>query len=148
MWFQLHTTTGPFLLSAWYPPTEPGEVQTILSFGMELDRLRDKALGTLLIGDLNLHSKRWLFHSASNSKEGELMRDLTLKAGLRQIVRGPTRGAHLLDLAVTDIESASATVAAQIADHSIVITKLNLTLPRTASHTQKVRLIGTALRRT
>jgi hypothetical protein len=138
MWFHLHTSIGPFLLSVWYRPPAPGETQTITSFGTELDRLRGDALGTLLIGDLNLHSKRWLHHSASNSKEGELMRDLCSKAGLRQIVRGPTRGEHLLDLAITDVESACATVAAKIADHSTVITKMNWTLPRTASHSRKV----------
>ena len=138
MWFQLHTITGPYLLAAWYRPPVPGEVQTISSFGDELNQLRGNALGTLLLGDLNLHSKRWLCHSASNSKEGEMMREWCRGAGFRQIVRQPTRGAHLLDLGITDIESASATVAAQIADHSSVIIKLNITLPRTLSHSRKV----------
>ena len=66
------------------------------------------------------------------------MRDLCLKAGRRQIVRGPTRGEHLLDLVVTGIESASACVISKMADHFIVTVKLNLTLPQSVSHSRKV----------
>jgi hypothetical protein len=102
--------------------------------------LRNQALGTLLIGDPNLHSQRWLHQSSPNSSavDGETMRKLCSEVGLRQIVREPTRGDYLLDLVITDIESASAAVSSKVADHSIVTSRLNLTLPRTVSHKRKV----------
>jgi exonuclease III len=77
MWLQLHTNNGPYLLCSWYRPPNPGEVLSIDAFDTELAQLRGDALGTLVVGDLNLHSKRWLTHSASNSIEGERMRDTT-----------------------------------------------------------------------
>ena len=138
LWLQLHTDTGPYLLCAWYRPPAQGEVESIASFGTELNELRSHVLGTIILGDLNLHSQRWLWHSAGSSVEGETMRDLCSKRGLRQIVRGPTRGDYILDVSITDIESANASVSAKIADHSIVTARLNLTLPQTAPHSRKV----------
>ena len=119
LWFLIHAENGPYLLCSWYRPPVPGEVESIASFGKELELLRNQALGTLLIGDLNLHSQRWLHHSSPNSSEveGEAMRKLCSELGLRQIVRGPTRGDYLLDLVITDIESASAAVSSKVADH-------------------------------
>jgi hypothetical protein len=121
LWMQLHTDTGPYLLCAWYRPPVQGELESIESFGNELDELRRHAIGIVLVGDLNLHSQRWLRYSARNSAEGEAMRQLCSKMGLRQIVRGPTRGDNLLDLVITDIESASVIVDSEIADHAILI---------------------------
>ena len=138
MWFQLHSDVGPFLMSTWYRPPASGEVGTIESFEEEYSRLRGHALGTLLVGDLNLHCPRWLKHSSHNSKEGELMRNVCLKTGLRQIVRGPTRGENLLDLLMTDIESASVRVASKIADHAILLAHLNLSIPQTVVQKRKV----------
>jgi hypothetical protein len=73
MWMQLHTENGPYLLCAWYRPPAAGETQSIDSFGTELDTLRSNALGTLVVGDLNVHSQRWLGLSSCNSVEGEHM---------------------------------------------------------------------------
>ena len=100
--------------------------------------VENACIGTLLMGDLSLHYRRWLIHSDGNVREGEMMRDICLKNGLRQLVREPTRGEYLSDLAITDIESASVYVASKIADHAIVIARLNLTLPQTAAHKRKV----------
>ena len=138
LWLQMHTDNGPYLLCVWYRPPCQGEVLSISSFGEELDDLRRNALGTLLLGDLNVHSKRWLVHASSNSVEGECLRDLCLKSGMQQIVRGPTRGEYLLDLAVTDIASSTATVSSKIADHGIVTVRLNLSIPQTVAHSRKV----------
>ena len=138
LWLQMHTDNGPYLLCAWYRPPLPGEVDSITSFEAELDELRETSLGTLLLGDLNLHSKRWLIHSASNSREAESMKEVCLRKGLRQMVRQPTRGEHLLDLAITDIDLASVSVSAQISDHSLISVRLNLSLPRSVSYSRKV----------
>ena len=42
------------------------------------------------------------------------MNNISVKTGLRQIIREPTRGKHLLDLAITDIASMGASVTAPI----------------------------------
>ena len=138
MWFQMHSNNGPYLLCCWYRPPVQGEVASITSFMKELSLMRQQVIGTLLVGDLNLHCRRWLIHSAGNTCEGEMMRDECLKNGFRQLVREPTRGDHLLDLSITDIESAHASVSGKIADHAVVTTELNLTLPQTISHKRKV----------
>ena len=67
-----------------------------------------------------------------------MIRSICLQNWLRQLVREPTRGECLLGLAITDIESANACVASNIADHAIVIARLNMTLPQTAAHKRKV----------
>ena len=48
------------------------------------------------------------------------MREAAAGMGLRQVVRAPTRGPHLLDLALVDMEGTKAAVLPNIADHSIV----------------------------
>ena len=56
------------------------EVQPSPLGGMDSVRFRNKfeaadiahqALGILLVGDVNVHSKRWLYRSSHNSNEGE-----------------------------------------------------------------------------
>ena len=56
MWILMHTHLG--LLCCWYRPPLPGEVQSILDFETECNQLKDGALGMVLLGDLNLHSRR------------------------------------------------------------------------------------------
>ena len=84
-----------------------GEVQSITSLETEQDELRCDSIGIMLLGDLN---------PASNTSEADLMRDICRRKGLHQIVRQPTRGQYLLDLATTNIESASVAVMPKIAD--------------------------------
>ena len=98
---------------------------------MELDQLRDQALGVVLVGDINVHSERWLVHSTGNSIAGERLREICMKENLRQLVRKPARGDNLLDLVITDIESVSVVVAPKTADHAALFTRLNLSIPRT-----------------
>ena len=144
LWFQLHTNNGPYLLCAWYRPPAQGEVQTIQSFRAELAQVRCSSIGTILIGDLNLHSLRWLVHSASNTNEGKQMQDLCKDEGLRQLVRKPTRGEYLLDLVITDIELATVEVSTMIADHAVLMVRLNLVLPESSSHRRKVWMFSKA----
>ena len=56
----LHTDVGPYLLGVWYRPPEPGELDSIRSLETELNRYAHEALGTILVGDLNVHHTRWL----------------------------------------------------------------------------------------
>ena len=48
------------------------------------------------------------------------MRCATAQMGLRQIVRQPTRGNHLLDLVLTDVQGATTRVLPKTADHCVV----------------------------
>ena len=74
MWILMHTLLGPYLLCTWYRPSSPGEVQSISDFETEYNQLKDGVLGLVRLGDLNLHSQRWLRYSSNNSAEGDKMR--------------------------------------------------------------------------
>ena len=58
------------------------------------------------------------------------MQDQSSQVGLEQLVKSPTRGRHLLDLAMTDIHSASTKVLPRVADHSIVEVVLPFKAPK------------------
>ena len=131
LWLVVHTDHGPYLLCAWYRPPVPGEVETIRSFEKEWHAHCASALGTVLVGDLNLHHLRWLRDSSRNSSEGELMQTFCNQYGFRQLVSKPTRGNYKLDLLVTDIPNLGCTVTASIADHKGVLGRLKLRMPKT-----------------
>ena len=113
----MHTDTGPYLLGVWYRPPEPGETASINSFEEEWQRLSVDVLGTILVGDINVHHIRWLRYSSRNSAEGELLRDICDSIGLRQLVCEPTRGGNSIDLAFTDLDEVRCKVVSKIADH-------------------------------
>ena len=92
-------------------------MDSIKAFEEEWQRLSTDALGTIVVGDLNVHHIRWLRFSSRNSAEGELLRDICDSVGLRQLVREPTRGDNLLDLALTDVDEVRCKVVSKIADH-------------------------------
>ena len=70
------------------------------------------------MGDLNVHHKRWLRFSNDDTRIGSELKAFCDFHGLMQLVKAPTRNQYLLDLAITDIPGASATVLASIADHN------------------------------
>ena len=129
VWMIIHTNRGPHLVCSWYRPPAPREVGTIQSFESEMDKLVDDVRGVLVVGDINVHSRRWLSFSNGESAEGNAMRDASHRAGLRQIVQAPTRGEYLLDIAMTDIPGASAEVTASIADHKGVLVVVPFAMP-------------------
>ena len=92
--------------------------------------LRHEGIGTIIVGDLNVHSKRWLSNSNKNNAEGELLRSICSELGLRQLVREPTRGEHLLDLAFTDLDGVRCRVLRKVADHNGLSLTLPLSVPR------------------
>ena len=59
------------------------------------------------------------------------MHEVCTAAGLRQIVREPTRGDNLLDLVITDIHGASARVRGKVQDHNIDLASVAQTIPVT-----------------
>jgi hypothetical protein len=106
--------------------------------------LKVNVLGTMIVGDLNLHHERWLRFSTGNSAEGEMMRDICGKDNLRQLIREPTRGKNLLDLAITDIASATGTISTKIADHAVLFVRMNLSIPQSTAHRRTVWLYSKA----
>lgn len=65
--------------------------------------------------------------------------------GFRQLVRQPTRDNSLLDLVITDMEEVESTcILPKIADHNVVRTKANLSVPHSAPHSREVFLYKSA----
>ena len=64
IWAIVHSDSGPYLVCCWYRPSDPGNTNSIESFETEYMQHQDGVLGTLMLGDLTLHSIRWLVHSA------------------------------------------------------------------------------------
>ena len=56
-WLILHTNQGPLLLGNWYRPPCAGEVASIKSLQHEWQGLKALAMGTVVVGDLNVHHK-------------------------------------------------------------------------------------------
>ena len=136
-WFLLHTQNGPYLICCWYrPPREPEA--GMLAMQTELRRLRDQSVGTIIIGDLNAHQKRWLRYSADDTPAGAQLYNIAADEGLKQIVREPTRYTYLLDLVLTDIPGTSAKVGGIIRDHRYVLTQIKCNVPKTRSMKRRV----------
>ena len=134
IWAIVHSDRGPYLVCCWYRPPKSGDVVSIESFEAEYAKHKDGAVGVFVLGDLNVHSIRWLRHSARETVEGRVLHDISSKLGLRQVVRQPTRGEYLLDLVLTDVLDCQAKPCAAVADHRGVLTKVKFTIPETASH--------------
>ena len=138
LWMLMHTDLGPFLLGLWYRPPVPGETATIDSLWEEWGRHSPHALGTIMLGDLNIHHKKWLRHSSENTPEGYALRDFCDTVGLQQMVKQPTRGEYLLDLLLSDLEDTKCKVVSNIADHKGLLVSLPCKVPRTAFVTREV----------
>ena len=66
MWCFLHTNIGTILIGNWYrPPDDNGASMEMLP--EEIERLSRDAIATLVLGDMNVHHKRWLRHSREDS---------------------------------------------------------------------------------
>ena len=130
-WHILHADLGPILFCIWYRPPCSGEVASIASFEVEWARLAPDFIGTIVVGDLNVHHTHWLRHSTHVSVEGTRLYRFCIDNGFRQCVSAPTRGDNTLDLVLTDLEELRGTVVgAQISDHRIVRAEVNLSVPR------------------
>ena len=86
-------------------------------------------MGTLLLGDVHVHHVQWLGHSRETTACGKRMRLAAAQMGLKQVVDRPTRGQHLLDLVLTDVQGATARVLPKIADHSVIEVSAPLPMP-------------------
>jgi hypothetical protein len=138
VWLIIHAETGPYLMCLWYRPPDPGEVASIDSLVTEFGNHCAEALGTIILGDMNVHHTRWLRHSARTSTEGVALKDFCDASGLRQVVRAPTRGDHLLDLVLTDTDDLKCRVLPKIADHCALLCTLSLAAPKVKENVREV----------
>ena len=123
------------ILGVWVVQTpSPGDTSCIDSLEREWMVHSVMARGTVIAGDLNVHSIRWLRHSNAETPEGRRMAEVCRVHGLRQAVRGPTRGEHLLDLVLSDIPGVTATTTAAVADHMGVLAVVPFSVPEVAAH--------------
>ena len=58
IWCILYSSLGPMLLCAWYRPPLRGEIDSITSFLVEYEGLRNQVISIIIIcGDFNIHKK-------------------------------------------------------------------------------------------
>ena len=98
-------------------------------FREELDRLSVSVYGVIVLGDLNIHHRKWLRFSNRDTPEGEYLKSVCDDHDLRQIVDKPTRGQYLLDLCLTNLDRCKATVVNKIADHCGISLSVPLPIP-------------------
>ena len=104
VWLVLHSDQGPFLFGVWYRAPAPGETTGVTIFREEYCKHREGTLGSVVVGDFNVHQRQWLVHSAKNTPEGKALEDTCRDEGLKQLVREPTREEYLLDLVLSDLD--------------------------------------------
>lgn len=125
-WHLLHTDSGPLLLGCWYRPPHCGEVTSIETLHAEIEKYSASTFGTILLGDMNAHNKKWLRFSSHNSAEGTALCNSARTLGLVEMVKSPTRGPHLLDLCLTDmVSNVQCSVIPGVADHNMVLTEVD-----------------------
>ena len=113
----------------WYRPPDRNEDVSINSLEGEIGAWRNQVLGTILVGDLNIHHVRWLYYSNGVSTVGKDLRMIYNNLGLRQTVRCPTHlHGNLLDLILTDLVESRTSVLPRIADHNMTLIDLPLTI--------------------
>ena len=71
VWILTHTESGPILICCWYRRPCHGELNSIDSLGVEWHSLAGDAVGTVIIGDMNVHHTHWLRFSSHVSPEGK-----------------------------------------------------------------------------
>ena len=97
-------------------------------------------IGTVVVGDLDVHHKHWLEFYANVSVEVTRLLRFCEANGFRELVKEPTHEAgHLLDLGLTDMaEIERARVLPRVADHNIVRFVMNLSVIPQAQQVRRV----------
>ena len=136
-WLVVHGHRGPLLLGNWYRPPSRGETDSITSMKREWELHSSSVLGTILVGDMNVHQISWLRHSSGDTPEGRELQAQSGECNFRQMVRSPTRGEYLLDLVLSDLEGLKCEVIPVVADHRLVHTKMKFSVPK-VEHRERV----------
>ena len=106
--------------------------------------LRTVWVGCVLLGDINIHHRKWLKYSNRNSLEGQEFCAVCKELGMTQLVHEPTRGDHLLDVVLSSFFGLKTGVLPMIADHKPVTATLKLSVPSHVVACSKVWRYGQA----
>ena len=129
-WHLVHTGHGPVLLGLWYRPPARGEVHSISTLEAEWETLEGDCVGTVLVGDMNVHHVGWLAHSTGTTPEGSALYNFCVEHGLEEKVGQPTREGNLLDLVLTDMaKGVVCKVLPKLEDHALVLATVALGVP-------------------
>ena len=97
-------------------------MESITTLEKEHSALSEDAIGTLILGDMNVHEPSWLTFSHGSTPEGKALHKLCLDKGWKEHVRAPTRKQYLLDLVLSDLSNSVKTeVLPSIADHKLIL---------------------------
>ena len=120
-WYILHTDVGAFCIGLWYRPPCYGEADSTFNLKVEYEQFSVDCIGSIIIGDMNVHHKTWLKYSNGTIPEGRALFDVCCRYGLHQCVQSPTRYSYLLDLVLIDVDALLKTkVLPKVADHNVV----------------------------
>ena len=84
-WHTVHTDIGPILLGNWYRAPDAGP-EPIASLATELEGFGDQFVGTIILGDMNVHHARCL---AALKRQHRIGR--TIETSLRRLWSSPVR---------------------------------------------------------
>ena len=140
-WHLFHTGRGTVALCLWYRPPAASEIASIESLSRELAHFGAGSIGTLIIGDMNVHNVQWLKHSSGTSVEGRALHAWCCEQGFTERVGKPTRGPYLLDLVLTDLGSkVKASVVVGLSDHHAISGRLLFQKPHVTTTEREVFL--------
>ena len=145
-WHILHTNNGAVLLGVWYRPPAPGQIQSIESLETEMEKYCEGTVGSVLVGDMNVHERAWLKFSSGTTPEGRALHDVCIANGLEQLLKEPSRlePDHLLDLVISDLGSAIRCKAIPgVADHLAVLCRASFDVPEPKAVSREVFLYST-----
>ena len=117
------------------------EVESIRRFDQELQRLSQDCVASIIVGDRNVHNQAWLRWSNRTALECLELKAVCCTHGLKQYVKGPTRGAYLVDLVLLSLESGlvcKVTPGINSEDHECVLATVKLSVPATEPVQRKV----------
>ena len=77
-WHFLHLDVGCIAFGNWYRPPGAEDIH-ITSLRAEMAEMKSEVLGFILIGDINIHHRRWLRYSHSIYSEGVLLKQTILQ---------------------------------------------------------------------
>ena len=133
VWVLLHSNIGPMLICCWYRPPDRGNISDVVSLRREFLQLRNQAISTFIVGDMNVHNVKWLLFSRENTPEGIALQRFSTDFGFHECVRAPTRGNNLVDLVLTEKKeqqkkdySCVCIVLPKVADHKCVYMEFDM----------------------
>ena len=95
IWHYLHLDIGTYAFANWYRSPSTGEEQ-IQELDAEMAGLKNEVLGCIVMGDMNIHHRRWLRHSNDNTSLGAQLKEVCDDHALRQLIREPITQLSLL----------------------------------------------------